>query len=221
MPYRLPLRLSAFVIVWLLAVTGCSSDRQCRGATCPPPPNGSSGVRTTAGASLWPEPRVTTDTFQGLLSDAELEEALRQIGEELEKVNPNERPLGSAGGVGRDSAWESSSTPRRSRRDTRSPARAGAGASWTPLESSRKPVCLSSEHDGEPGAGSGVGCRPSSPRTRGAGARLPAGGRLTTRGPHCLNVRTSKSASSRQSARTVDRDDGERRHSRVALRRAI
>ena len=106
MPYRLPLRLSAFVIVWLLAVTGCSSDHQCRGATCPPPPNGSSGVRTTAGASLWPEPRVTTDTFQGLLSDAELEEALRQIGEELEKVNPNERPLGSAGGVGRDSAWE-------------------------------------------------------------------------------------------------------------------
>jgi len=41
------------------------------------------------------------------LSDSELEEAMRQIQDELEKANPNAHPLNStSGSIGRDSAWE-------------------------------------------------------------------------------------------------------------------
>jgi len=51
---------------------------------------------------------VVTDTMTvGMMSDAELTEAIRQIEDELRKANPNARPvIGSSGGIGPDSAWE-------------------------------------------------------------------------------------------------------------------
>jgi hypothetical protein len=58
---------------------------------------------------------VSSNTTVGVpLSDAELKEAMRQIHDELEKANPNERPLSrtslsigrTSGSIGRDSAWE-------------------------------------------------------------------------------------------------------------------
>ncbi len=67
---------------------------------------GQNQVGATPGTSSLTVVRLDTATFVPQ-SDAELEDAMRQIHDELQKANPNERPLNrTSRAIGRDAAWE-------------------------------------------------------------------------------------------------------------------